>query len=269
MEIANLEKQISDIESSNEETTKKVDIIQDEYDQLSKEKDKGSSFLGNKEREQFCYIYRLKGKVFDETKRIEELKEELSRKNKDLRQYKSENAYMIRMNEKNKIFKEGDPDKELVNQEAKNNETINYYAKKVTDLGTELEFKKEQYDDISLIKNIDKENTELVVYVFNKEQKEQGVLFRDLAVAQGKIAELENLHQLNLKYIEEESTQRRRLLKEQDILQKELDNKSKLRDEELKQIIKEKERSKIIELQNKIEIENSELEFFIVNITIN
>ena len=51
MEITNLEKQISDIESSNEETTKKVDIIQDEYDQLSKEKDKGSNFIGNKERE--------------------------------------------------------------------------------------------------------------------------------------------------------------------------------------------------------------------------
>ena len=75
---------------------------------------------------------------------------------------------MIRMNEKNKMFKEGDPDKELANQEVKNNETINYYAKKVTDLGTELEFKKEQYDDISLIKNIDKENTELIVYVVNK-----------------------------------------------------------------------------------------------------
>ena len=89
---------------------------------------------------------------------------------------------------------------------------------------------------------------------------------RDIAVTNGKIAELDNMHELNMKYIEEESSQKRRLMKEQEMLQKELDHKSKLRDEELKQYIKEKERSQVIELQNKLEIGNAELEYFIVSL---
>jgi DNA repair exonuclease SbcCD ATPase subunit len=91
---------------------------------------------------------------------------------------------------------------------------------------------------------------------------------RDIAVTNGKIAELDNMHELNIKYIEEEATQKRRLMKEQEMLQKELDHKSKLRDEELKQCIKEKERSQVIELQNKLEIGNAELEYFIVSLLI-
>ena len=55
-------------------------------------------------------------------------------------------------------------------------------------------------------------------------------------------------------------------MKEQELLQKELDHKSKLRDDELKQCIMEKERSKIIELQNKLEVGGSEIEYFIVRI---
>lgn len=48
------------------------------------------------------------------------------------------------------------------------------------------------------------------------------------------------------------------------MLQKELDKKSRLRDEELKQCLKEKERSQIIELQHKLEVGSSEIEYFIV-----
>jgi len=91
---------------------------------------------------------------------------------------------------------------------------------------------------------------------------------RDIAVTNGKIAELDNMHELNIKYIEEESSQKRRLMKEQETLQKELDHKSKLRDEELKQYIKEKERSQVIELQNKLEVGNAELEYFIVGLSV-
>ena len=83
-------------------------------------------------------------------------------------------------------------------------------------------------------------------------------------MARGKISELENLRELNIKYIEEEAAQKRRLLKEQDFLQKELDHKSKLKEEELKEYLKEKEQSQISELQTKLSIGNAEMEYFIV-----
>ena len=75
---------------------------------------------------------------------------------------------------------------------------------------------------------------------------------------------MENLRELNIKYIEEEATQKRRLLKEQEILQKELDHKSKLKEEELKEYLKEKEQSQISELQTKLDTGNAEMEYFIV-----
>jgi len=72
------------------------------------------------------------------------------------------------------------------------------------------------------------------------------------------------MHELNTRYIEEESTQKRRLMKEQNMLQKELDAKSKLRDDELKKVILEKEGSQVIGLSKRIEVGNIELEYFIV-----
>jgi len=92
----------------------------------------------------------------------------------------------------------------------------------------------------------------------------EATLNRDIAVEKGKIAELDNMHELNTRYIEEESIQKRKLMKEQNMLQKELDAKSKLRDDELKKVILEKEGSQVIDLSKKIEVGNIELEYFIV-----
>jgi hypothetical protein len=92
----------------------------------------------------------------------------------------------------------------------------------------------------------------------------EAALNRDIAVEKGKIAGLDNMHELNVRYIEEESTQKRRLIKEQNMLHKELDTKSKLRDDELKKVILEKERSQVIDLSKKIEVGNMELEYLIV-----
>ncbi len=88
---------------------------------------------------------------------------------------------------------------------------------------------------------------------------------REIAVARGKISELENLHELSIKYIEEEAAQKRRLIKEQENLQKDLDHKSKLKEEELKEYLLQKEQSQTNELQAKLDIGTSEIDYFIVS----
>jgi hypothetical protein len=67
-----------------------------------------------------------------------------------------------------------------------------------------------------------------------------------------------------MKYIEDEGIQKRRLLKENELLQKELEHKSKLKDEELKTYLEEKERARVIELKAQLEIDKAEMEYLIV-----
>jgi len=101
--------------------------------------------------------------LFYKRKLIEEMKEKFDKKSKELKKYKSDNAYMIRTKEKDKIFTQNKDQKELDDQEQKNNELIEYYLKKLTELSIELEFKKDQFDDLTQIKDIDMENIELIV----------------------------------------------------------------------------------------------------------
>jgi hypothetical protein len=71
----------------------------------------------------------------------------------------------IRMQEKNKMITEKKEEKNLLEEEEKNNETIEYFKKKVVDAGVNLERCKKAFDDMSLIKQFDNENLELVVWI--------------------------------------------------------------------------------------------------------
>lgn len=76
---------------------------------------------------------------------------------------KSENDTRIRMQEKNKMITEKKEEKNLMEEEAKNNEAIEYFKKKVVEAGVNLERCKKAFDDMSLIKKFDNDNLELVV----------------------------------------------------------------------------------------------------------
>lgn len=93
------------------------------------------------------------------------MKEELEKKSKEFSQLKSANAYMLRIQEKNKMFGENRDEKELLEQERKNNDMIQHYLKKVIEAEIELETRKRQYDDMTLIKDMDNENMELIVWM--------------------------------------------------------------------------------------------------------
>ena len=244
-----LEKQLADTASGNAAMEKKIEMISEEYDQLAKQHETSIGARFSKERE-------LRGKLFDESKAAAELKEELEKKAKELSQFRSNNAYIMRIQEKNRMFGEKKEEKDLLEQERKNNDMIQHYLKKVIDAGIELETRKRLYDDMLMIRQLDGENTELI--------KAEAAVGREIAAAKGKISELENMRELNIKYIEEEAAQKRKLQKEQETLQRDLDHKSKLKEDELKEYLKEKEQSQISELQTKLDIGNSEMEYFIV-----
>lgn len=108
----------------------------------------------------------MRGQLFDENKLITDLKEELDKRSKELKKYKSDNAYMVRTKEKDKIFLQSKDQKELDDQEQKNNGLIDFYLKKLTELSIELEFKKDQFDDLTQIKELDMENIELIVPLY-------------------------------------------------------------------------------------------------------
>eukprot|EP01022_Parablepharisma_sp_SALTPOND_P014075 TRINITY_DN1894_c0_g1_i1.p3 TRINITY_DN1894_c0_g1~~TRINITY_DN1894_c0_g1_i1.p3 ORF type:complete len:297 (+),score=50.67 TRINITY_DN1894_c0_g1_i1:4479-5369(+) len=168
-QTAGLERQIADANASNAATARKIEMISDEYEQLNKQHEAGAASKYTREREYDLKaknnVYnRLRGRLFDENKTIAELKEEVDKKSKEMSQYRSNNAYMLRIQEKNKMFGENKEEKDMLEQERKNNDMIQHYLKKVIDAGTDLESCKRQYDDMTMIKELDNENMELIVF---------------------------------------------------------------------------------------------------------
>jgi len=70
---------------------------------------------------------------------------------------------MIRVKEKSKVFTDSKEIKELKEQEAKHNEIIDHYLQKLISIQVELEVNKSQNNEFTLMKEIDLENTELLV----------------------------------------------------------------------------------------------------------
>jgi hypothetical protein len=70
---------------------------------------------------------------------------------------------MIRIKEKSKVFTANKECKELEDQEAKYNEIINHYLKRLISIQIELEVNKPLKDEITQMKEIDFENTDLLV----------------------------------------------------------------------------------------------------------
>ncbi len=105
----------------------------------------------------------MRGRLIYESKLVDDLRAEFDTQSKKLAQAKSDNAYMLRNQEKNKMFTDRREEKALTEQDAKNNEMIDHLKLKVIEGGIELEKRKKQFDDMTLIKEYDNENIELIV----------------------------------------------------------------------------------------------------------
>ena len=105
------------------------------------------------------------------------------------------------------------------------------------------------------LKQIENENN-ILIMTNNK-------LERDFHSAQAKIIELENLQIMNKKYLREEELVKRVHEKGNKKLIEELENLSKIKYEELKQIVKENERKKIVSIQHEISLNDLKMNYLL------
>ena len=167
---------------------------------------------------------------------------------KDLFKFTSENVHHNRTIEKNNLFKE-DMDEKNEKIKKHNEEKFSEIDRLTERSVLELDALERKLMNNQRLKKLEDENMELLSKITKLE--------RDSHMAQAKIAELDNTQAINKKHLLDEELTRNIHLKENDRLNIELDNLSKLNEEKLKEKVKESEAKQILVIKN--QISNSEL----------
>lgn len=163
-------------------------------------------------------------------------------------QINSQNAHINRTIEKNNLFKEDKEDKNIIAKE-KLIQKFNEVDALVERSLLEEQSIKRKYEKSSQAKIIEDENSQMIFQI-NK-------IDRDVHLSLSKINELENMRELNMKYLKDEAINRKIHEKDNQRLNLELENLGKLNEENLKIKVKENEEKQLLIIQNKIK--NSEL----------
>lgn len=191
--------------------------------------------------------YELNQKLINEKNLILLNNKEKELNNKYLYQINSNNAHLMRTIEKNNLFKEDKSEKNKVLKE-KRIEKFKEIDRLVERSLLEEEGIKKKFEKTSQSKIFEEENSQMMMNV-NK-------LDRELHMSQAKITELENMRELNLKYIRDEALNRKIHEKENIKLNDELENLGKLNEENLRIKVKENEQKQLLIIRN--QIKNSE-----------
>ena len=193
-------------------------------------------------------IFDINGKLFNEINTLTTLNDDKNKLSKDLFKFTSENVHHNRTIEKNNLFKE-DVDEKNEKIKKHNEEKFDEIDRLTERSVLELDALERKLMNNQRLKKLEDENMELLSKITKLE--------RDSHMAQAKIAELENTQVLNKKYLLDEELTRNIHLKENDRLNVDLDNLSKLNEDKLKEKVKESEAKQILVIKN--QISNSEL----------
>ena len=193
-------------------------------------------------------IFDLQQRIINEKNLITENNKEKEILSKRLYTINSNNAHLNRTIEKNSLFKE---DKEEKNKIAKDKLTEKFkdIDKLVERNLLEEDALKKKFEKTPQSKLLEEENTQMIMMI-NK-------IDRELHMTQAKIGELENMRELNLKYLRDEAINRKIHEKENIKLNNELENLGKLNEENLRIKVKENEQKQTLIITN--QIKNSEL----------
>ena len=239
--IHHLNSVIANTENENQNLQLQIEQTNKNYYDLIQQTAQANKDLGGK-------IYDINGKLFNEMNTLTTLNIDKTKLGKDLFKFTSENVHHNRTIEKNNLFKE--------NMDEKNEKTKTQNENKFAEVDKLTERSILEFDTFerklmnnSRLKQIEDENMELLSRITKLE--------RDSHMAQAKIAELENSQSVNRKHLLNEELLRNVHLKENDKLNLELDNLSKLNEEKLKEKVKESEARQILIIKN--QIANSEL----------
>lgn len=240
-----LENDISQLEQENKyflTESKNVEIL---YNNMLNQKDPQN--LKNKIKEIYQKIINEKNLI---SLNLNE-KEIISKYNFNIN---SQNSHIQRIIEKNNLFKEDkDKNKEIIEQ--KFIDKFNEIDKLVERNSNELSCLIRKFEIKSKAKIIEDENSQMI-FELNK-------IDREVHLTKSKINELENIRELNLKYVKDEAINKKIHQKENEKLNYELENLNKQNEENLKMKVKENEEKELIIIKNKIKNNEYKMNVFL------
>ena len=235
------EKIILDLNTNIDNTTKENDNLQNQIEQTNKNYFDLLQRLSQTETDLNNAIFDTKQKLYTTVNSLVHLNNDKDTLNKSLYRFEQENIQHNRLIEKNNMFYEDPTEK---NEKAKKNaeekwSDVNRITEKTL---LELNALEKKYEGNKKLKMIEQENLDLLQQITRLQQS--------CSAAQTKISELTNTQNINKKFLFEEEKERDKYLEENNRLNEEMDDLSKMNEERMKEAIKDYEDKQKVILKN-------------------
>lgn len=150
------------------------------------------------------------------------------------------------------MFVKSKVDPVRVETEKKNLNSLASTFDRIKDQDLVLSQRKKDAVGNEMQKRYEDENVELVVGLAIINQQKLNRLERDVNIQRSKLNELESLREMNLRYLLDEATQNAKLVRDNEWLQNEIDFKTKMDEEDRREIVAETEFKNLRVLQNQV-----------------
>ena len=237
----NFEKIILDLNTTIDNTNKENENLHNQIEQTNKNYFDLLQKLANTEKDLNQQIFDTKQKLYTTVNSLVHLNDEKEALGKNLYRFEQENIQHNRLIEKNNMFYEDPTEK---NEKTKKDVDEKWSdVNRVTEKALlELDALEKKYAGNRKLKMIENENLELLQEITKLQQS--------CSSAQTKISELTNAQNINKKFLFEEEKERDKYLEENNRLNKEMDDLSKMNDERMKAAIKDYEDKQKVILKN-------------------
>ena len=235
------EKIILDLNTTIDNTNKENENLHEQIEQTNKNYFDLLQKLAETETNLNNEIFDTKQKLYTTVNSLVHLNDDKDALGKNLYRFEQENIQHNRLIEKNNMFYEDPTEK---NEKAKKEVDEKWSdVNRVTEKALlELDAMEKKYAGNRKLKMIEQENLELLQEITKLQQS--------CSSAQTKISELTNAQNINKKFLFEEEKERDKYLEENNRLNKEMDDLSKMNDERMKAAIKDYEDKQKVILKN-------------------
>ena len=235
------EKIILDLNTTIDNTNKENENLHNQIEQTNKNYFDLLQKLAKTEENLNNEIFDTKQKLYTTVNSLVHLNDEKDSLAKNLYRFEQENIQHNRLIEKNNMFYEDPTEK---NEKAKKEVDEKWSdVDRVTEKTLlELDALEKKYAGNRKLKMIEQENLELLQEITKLQQS--------CSAAQTKINELTNAQNINKKFLFEEEKERDKYLEENNRLNKEMDDLSKMNEERMKAAIKDYEDQQKVKLKN-------------------
>ena len=235
------EKLILDLNTNIDNTNKENDYLNNQIEQTNKNYFDLLQRLSQTEQELNNEIFNTKQKLYTTVNTLVHLNGDKDSLNKSLYRFEQENIQHNRIIEKNNMFFEDPTEK---NEKTKKDADEKWSdVNRVTEKALlELDSLEKKYAGNRKLKMIEEENLDLLQQITRLQQS--------CSAAQTKISELTNTQNINKKFLFEEEKERDKYKDENERLNKQMDDLSKMNEERMKEAIKDYEDKQKVILKN-------------------